>query len=70
MPIYEFRCEDCGARFEKLCFSPRDEREITCPRCRSHRVRKELSSFACGFGNAGSFGFGSCGSGGHGFGFG
>ncbi|OAQ20513.1 FmdB family zinc ribbon protein [Thermosulfurimonas dismutans] len=70
MPIYEFRCEDCGEKFEKLCFGLRDEREINCPRCGSHRVRKELSSFACGLGGSGSFGFGSCGSRGHGFGFG
>ncbi len=70
MPIYEFRCEDCGDRFEKLCFSPRDEEEAHCPRCGSHRVRREFSTFACGFGGGGSFGFGSCGTGGHGFGFG
>jgi len=69
MPIYEFRCEDCGERFEKLCFSSADENKTRCPRCGSSRVRREFSTFACGIGG-GSFGFGSCGTGGHGFGFG
>ncbi|HFC97058.1 MAG TPA: zinc ribbon domain-containing protein [Thermosulfurimonas dismutans] len=68
MPIYEFRCDDCGERFEKLCLSSRDEQETRCPRCGSPRVRREFSTFACSLG--GGFGFGSCGTGGHGFGFG
>ncbi len=62
MPIYEFRCEDCGERFEKLCFGYREEQDLRCPRCGSSRVRKEFSTFACGLGDGG-FGFGSCGGG-------
>ncbi len=70
MPIYEFRCQDCGERFEKLCFSARDEKDARCPRCGSTRTSKEFSSFACGLGGGG-LGFGSCGSGRPGgFGFG
>ncbi|QJA05975.1 zinc ribbon domain-containing protein [Thermosulfurimonas marina] len=69
MPIYEFRCEHCGERFEKLCLTSRDERETRCPRCGSSRVKREFSTFACTLGGGG-LGFGSCGSGGTGFGFG
>jgi len=70
MPIYEFRCEECGKIFEALCFTKEDEREVKCPYCHSKKVKKEYSTFATSWGRGfiGGFG-GSCG-GGSGFGFG
>lgn len=33
MPIYEYKCEDCGTEFEQIVkFSSREE-DQTCPEC-------------------------------------
>ncbi|MEZ5351086.1 MAG: zinc ribbon domain-containing protein [Bryobacteraceae bacterium] len=45
MPIFEYRCEDCGAQFEKLMRSS-DSAGPACPSCGEVHVRKELSTFA------------------------
>jgi len=42
MPIYEYKCEECGHVFEELTFH--DGEAIECPRC-SGKVRKLMSSF-------------------------
>ncbi len=46
MPIYEYRCEDCGARFEEFTASARDADRQICRFCRSDRVTRLLSAFA------------------------
>lgn len=43
MPIYEYRCSDCAAEFEKLVRSG-DVPE--CPKCHSVSLEKKLSVFA------------------------
>ncbi len=43
MPIYEYDCEDCGARFEKLLFFSPHPASVSCPKCSSGRVNKRLS---------------------------
>lgn len=43
MPIYEFECEACGARFEELI---RAESEVACKECGSARTRRLYSSVA------------------------
>jgi len=40
MPIFDFRCDDCGADFELLLLKGE---EPTCPACESARVTKQLS---------------------------
>ena len=42
MPIYEFECEECEARFEELVAA--DAAPIACPECGSARTRRLLSS--------------------------
>ena len=42
MPLYEYKCEQCGHSFERLVFH---DEEVRCPRCRGG-VRKLMSSFA------------------------
>ena len=42
MPIYVFRCEDCGAVFEVFVFRSEDEEEIKCPKCGSEKVVRSL----------------------------
>ena len=44
MPIYEYRCEDCGNRFEKLVLNK--TAELSCPSCGHERLVQELSVFA------------------------
>lgn len=44
MPIFEYKCRDCGNKFEHLS-SARQSR-VTCKRCSSPRVDRQLSVFA------------------------
>jgi len=44
MPLYEFRCRACGARFERLVRIGR-EAEVRCAACGSPDVEKLFSSF-------------------------
>lgn len=41
MPIYEYRCDDCGATFEALV---RGRGAVTCPACGSGSLKKLLSA--------------------------
>jgi putative FmdB family regulatory protein len=43
MPIYEFECEECGARFEELVAAGRT---AACPGCGSERTRRLYSEVA------------------------
>ena len=43
MPIYEYRCANCGAEFEKLMRSG-DTPE--CPSCHGRKLDKKISVFA------------------------
>lgn len=44
MPIYEFECEKCGARFEELVGAGAPA--VACEACGSPRTRRLYSSFA------------------------
>lgn len=46
MPIYEYRCEDCGTKFEKLVRREADAAELACPNCGARHLAQELSTFA------------------------
>lgn len=46
MPIFEYRCEACDMRFEKLIRRESDEHSVLCPKCGDAKVEKELSTFA------------------------
>jgi putative FmdB family regulatory protein len=46
MPIYEYRCEDCGTKFEKLVRRESDTPGVECPSCGQKRLKQELSTFA------------------------
>jgi putative FmdB family regulatory protein len=43
MPIYEFECEECGARFEELVATGRT---AACTACGSERTRRLYSEVA------------------------
>lgn len=45
MPIFEYRCSDCGEKFEELVLS-RDAEAVTCSSCESSAVERLFSTFA------------------------
>ncbi len=44
MPIFEYRCRDCGAQFEKIVRSERDT--VVCESCQGRKLDRLLSVFA------------------------
>jgi putative FmdB family regulatory protein len=44
LPLYEYACPGCGARFEKLV--RRFGEAVACPACASTDVERQLSVFA------------------------
>ena len=49
MPIYEYICQECQERFEKLIRQPQSTLAGPhCPRCDSTRTERVMSSFAQG----------------------
>ena len=51
MPIYEYRCLDCGADFEEIV-PVNAQNNPPCPSCRSDKTEKKMSAF-CSIGNSG-----------------
>jgi len=45
MPIYEYVCQECGAKYEILVRSGSKEVQLRCPRCGSTRAEKAISLF-------------------------
>ena len=43
MPIFEYRCESCGHKFEAILFG---EQKPECPKCHTEKLEKQLSTFA------------------------
>nr|HID58785.1 zinc ribbon domain-containing protein [Desulfobacterales bacterium] len=43
MPIFEFRCLECGNIFEKLLTSSNEKAEMECPECRSTTFERVIS---------------------------
>jgi putative FmdB family regulatory protein len=62
MPIYEYVCDECETRFEKIVINK--QQEIACPNCASKKATIQLSVFATAGGNGGSSPSSSSGSGG------
>jgi putative FmdB family regulatory protein len=48
MPIFEYRCQDCGHRFEAILFGAQ---KPECPQCHAQRLEQQLSVFAVSKGN-------------------
>jgi putative FmdB family regulatory protein len=45
MPIYEYRCRECGSRFEALVRRG-DNTVVQCPSCESRDLEQQISLFA------------------------
>ncbi len=48
MPLYEYRCGNCGRTFEKIRRIADADRAMQCPHCESEATERLLSSFATG----------------------
>lgn len=66
MPLYEYRCPECGHRFEVLQRMGQGAEGLTCPRCSAAKVEKQFSTFAASSSGGGASA-GSCAGGPGGF---
>lgn len=67
MPIFEYQCDDCGTKFEKLVRSA-SANGVVCPSCGDSHLTQQFSTFAAHSNGAEDFGGGddampSCGGG-------
>ena len=56
MPIYEFRCLECGDIFEELVMNTEENAGLKCPGCSSYTFERVVSrsSYAMGPGSGGN----------------
>jgi putative FmdB family regulatory protein len=59
MPIYEYKCKNCGDKFEIFVFSYGETGAI-CPECGSENIERLMSGFAS-TGSGAESGKASCG---------
>ena len=45
MPIFEYQCDDCGTKFEKLVRSA-SANGVVCPSCGDSHLTQQFSTFA------------------------
>ena len=50
MPIYEYICDECETRFEKIVINR--QQEIACPKCAGKKNTLQLSVFSATNGSA------------------
>ncbi len=67
MPIYAYKCPQCGKEFEKLLPLSRRDEPVHCEFCMEKEVRRSAASFASAIGSSGAVSQGSCNGGGGGF---
>ncbi len=54
MPIFEYKCDGCGTKFEKL-LRRADERDgLSCPDCGAKHLSQQYSTFAARANGGGS----------------
>ena len=46
MPIYEYLCQDCGNKFEKLVRRANEAGDVVCPSCGQKHLKQEFSTFS------------------------
>ncbi|HMF76906.1 MAG TPA: zinc ribbon domain-containing protein [Bryobacteraceae bacterium] len=52
MPIFEYACDDCGTKFEKLVRRSAEANAVTCPSCGQDHLTTQYSTFAARAGSA------------------
>jgi putative FmdB family regulatory protein len=69
MPIFEYACDDCGTKFEKLLRRATEANDVRCPSCGHDHLTTQYSTFsaqtksAAASGTPQNCGAGMCGSG-------
>jgi putative FmdB family regulatory protein len=48
MPLYEYTCEKCNAKFDQLVRTANRDSKIKCPECGSVKTARSLSLVAVG----------------------
>lgn len=62
MPIYEYHCKQCGAKFDKLVKLSTRASDIECPKCGARKAEKAVSRLGMTGSSSGkSLGASSCG---------
>ena len=51
MPIYEYICMECDEKFALLQSFYPPEKETSCPKCSSSKIKKIVSTFSCSSGD-------------------
>ena len=46
MPIYEYKCDSCGNKFEKLVRRSDEKDGLACPSCGDSYLSQEFSTFS------------------------
>jgi len=46
MPIYEYQCQDCNTKFEKLVRRAAEAGDVSCPSCGESHVAQQYSTFS------------------------
>lgn len=46
MPIFEYSCDDCGTKFEKLVRRSAETEAVRCPSCGEAHLTPQYSTFA------------------------
>ncbi|MBI2251559.1 MAG: zinc ribbon domain-containing protein [Armatimonadetes bacterium] len=46
MPIYEFKCSHCNNKFEEICASDLEIKDLTCPNCGNKELKRLISLFS------------------------
>jgi len=63
MPLFEYKCSDCNAKFEILHKSSVNHEDVFCPECSSSKNKKLFSAFNASIGNSNKENFNNCSSG-------
>ncbi len=48
MPIYEYTCTACNAKFDQLLKTMSGKETVSCPKCGSKKTQRAMSVFAVG----------------------
>ena len=46
MPVFEYRCLSCNTKYEIFHYTKEKEEDIICPKCKSNKYEKLLSTFS------------------------
>lgn len=45
MPIYSYKCENCGHSWERLSGVISEQNSLHCPHCKSQKAKRTISTF-------------------------